>query len=229
MLDYIPGIDLGITESNIGIFLNVKVEIIPDKETSNKIVPSIVSFTNNEILIGEPAKKNIVKNYKNTINNVMFLIGKNFDVPSIQKEMKLLPYTIIKGEDNKPKIEVEYKKKKVKYTPEEILTFIFFKLKTNAEEYLKNEIDSVIISCSGYLNYIQRESINLACRIAGLKVLYFLQVSFSFLIGHNYNYCGDETNIDLILHLRGGSLIINIINRDYQLYEVLGIFGDNNI
>ena len=229
MLDYIPGIDLGITESNIGIFLNVKVEIIPDKETSNKIVPSIVSFTNNEILIGEPAKKNIVKNYKNTINNVMFLIGKNFDVPSIQKEMKLLPYTIIKGEDNKPKIEVEYKKKKVKYTPEEILTFIFFKLKTNAEEYLKMEIDSVIISCSGYLNYVQRESINLACRIAGLHVLYFQQVSLSFLIGHSYSYHVNEYDKNLILHLGGGSLVVSIINRDYYLYEVNGIFGDNNI
>ena len=104
---YCLGIDLGTTKSSVGICINGKIEIIPDKETRNKCLPSVVSFTENDILIGESAKNNLEKNYKNTIYNILLLIGKKFDDPEIQKEIKLLPYKVIKGENNKLKIEVE--------------------------------------------------------------------------------------------------------------------------
>ena len=229
MEDYSLGIDLGTTNSSIGIWINGKIEIIPDKETRSKLVPSIVSFTENEILIGEPAKNNLIKNYKNTIYNIMFLIGKKFDDPEIQKEIKLLSYIVIKGENNKLQIEVEYKKKKKRFFPEEILSFILFKLKRNAEEYLKKEITDVLISCPAYFNYFQSEAIKLACRIAGLNVMRIIGGTINFLIGYNFsNRIQGEKNI-FIFHLGGGFFDIGIITKDNDIYEVKGIYGDKNL
>ncbi len=231
MEDYSLGIDLGTTNSSIGIWINEKIEIIPDKESRSKLIPSIVSFTENEILIGEPAKNNLVKNYKNTIYNIMFLIGKKFDDPEIQKEIKLLSYNVIKGENNKPQIEVEYKKKKQRFFPEEILSFILFKLKRNAEEYLGKKFNNseVIISCSSYLNYFQKEAIKIACRIAGLNLIRIIGGINTFLIGYNLsNRIQGEKNI-LIFHLGGGFFDIGIILFYNNLCEVRGIYGDNNL
>ena len=225
------GIDLGTTESSIGILINTKIEIIPDKESRNKLIPSIVSFTENEILIGEPAKNNLVKNYKNTIYNIMFLIGKKFDDPEIQKEIKLLSYNVIKGENNKPQIEVEYKKKKQRFFPEEILSFILFKLKRNAEEYLgkKFKYSEVIISCPSYLNYFQKDAIKIACGIAGLNLIRIIGGINTFLIGYNLSKTiQGEKNI-LIFHLGGGFFDFGIILFDNNLCEVRGIYGDNNL
>ncbi len=229
MEDYSLGIDLGTTNSSIGIWINGKIEIIPDKETRSKLVPSIVSFTENEILIGEPAKNNLIKNYKNTIYNIMFLIGKKFDDPEIQKEIKLLSYIVIKGENNKLQIEVEYKKKKKRFFPEEILSFILFKLKRNAEEYLKKEITDVLISCPAYFNYFQKKAIKIACRIAGLNVIRIIGGTINFLIGYNFsNIIQGEKNI-FIFHLGGGFFDIGIITKDNDIYEVKGIYGDKNL
>ena len=110
----------------------------------------------------------------------MLLIGKKFDDPEIQKEIKLLPYKIIKGENNKLKIEVEYKKKIETFFPEEILAFILSKLKRNVKEYLGKEINDTVISCPNYFNYIQKEAIRLACTIAGLNLIRNINSIFFF-------------------------------------------------
>ena len=227
---YCLGIDLGTTKSSVGICINGKIEIIPDKETRNKFIPSVVSFTENDILIGESAKNNIEKNYKNTIYNIMILIGKKFDDPEIQKEIKLLPYKVIKGENNKLKIEVEYKKKIKTFFPEEILAFILSKLKRNVKEYLGKEINDTVISCPNYFNYIQKEAIRLACTIAGLNLIRNINGTNAFAISYYYNNIIQEEKNVLIFHLGAGFFDVGIMTIDNSLsilIEVKSICGDS--
>ena len=106
----VVGIDLGTTYSCIGVFKNGKVDVITN-ETGARITPSVVSFTKNERLVGEAAKSQIAKNYKNTVYDAKRLIGRTYDDPEVQRDIKLWPFKVIKGDNNKPKIEVEYKGK----------------------------------------------------------------------------------------------------------------------
>ena len=97
----VVGIDLGTTYSCIGVFKNGKVDVITN-ETGARITPSVVSFTKNERLVGDAAK--IAKNYKNTVDGSKRLIGRTYDDPEVQRDIKLWPFKVVKGDNNKPKI-----------------------------------------------------------------------------------------------------------------------------
>ena len=166
----IIGIDLGTTNSCAGVWRNNKVEIIPN-EIGERTTPSVVSFSNNCILVGKQAKKQITKNYNNTIYGIKRLIGRNYDDEIIQKDMKLWPFKLEKDENNKQLICVEYKNKEEKYYPEQISAMILENIKKNAEVFLGEEIKDVVITVPAYFNNAQRQATIDAGKIAGLNVM----------------------------------------------------------
>ncbi len=163
------GIDLGTTFSCIGVWQNGKVEIIPN-EMGERTTPSYVSFSGEDRYIGEGAKALVVKNPENTIFDSKRLIGRNFNDPIVQKDMKTWPFTIKKDYKNRPKIVVKYQNKNQEFFPEQISGMILSKLKTCASEFLGGrEIKDVVITVPAYFNDNQRQSTIDAGKIARFK------------------------------------------------------------
>ncbi|GFY91928.1 heat shock protein 70 (Hsp 70) family protein [Actinidia rufa] len=139
------GIDLGTTYSCVGVYRNGHVEIIANDQ-GNRITPSWVAFTDTERLIGEAAKNQAALNAERTIFDVKRLIGRKFDDPEVQRDMKLLPYKIV-NKDGKPYIEVKMKDGEVKvFSPEEVSAMILGKMKETAESYLGRKIKDAVVT-----------------------------------------------------------------------------------
>ena len=145
------GIDLGTTYSCVAVWKNGKVEVIPN-ESGNRITPSVVSFTNKERLIGDAAKNQIVKNYKNTVYDAKRLIGRLYNDKEVQEDMKLWPFKVKDDGNNSPLIEVEYLNEKKGFYPEEISSIILKYLKKISEDYIGKEVNNSIITVPAYFN-----------------------------------------------------------------------------
>jgi len=166
---YAIGIDLGTTYSCVGVWQNGKVEIIANDQ-GNRTMPSYVSFTQDERLIGEPAKTNASSNPKNTVFDSKRLIGRRYDDPKLPDILKHLSYDVV-NQDNKPMIQVEYKGETKTFSPEEIGAMILGKLKEIAEAYLGGPVVDAVITCPAYFSDSQRQATKDAGKIAGLNVL----------------------------------------------------------
>ena len=165
------GIDLGTTYSCVAVWKNGKVEVIPN-ESGNRITPSVVSFTNKERLIGDAAKNQIVKNYKNTVYDAKRLIGRLYNDKEVQEDMKLWPFKVIQDpQTKKPRIQVEYKGKTESFLPEEISACVLSKMKQIAKDYTGKEITDAIVTVPAYFNDLQRKATQAAGKIAGLNVM----------------------------------------------------------
>ncbi|KAH7845681.1 hypothetical protein Vadar_004789 [Vaccinium darrowii] len=139
------GIDLGTTYSCVGVYQNGHFEIIANDQ-GNRITPSWVAFTDTERLIGEAAKNQAALNAERTIFDVKRLIGRKFDDPEVQRDMKLLPYKIV-NKDGKPYIQVKVKDGEIKvFSPEEISAMILGKMKETAESYLGKKIKDAVVT-----------------------------------------------------------------------------------
>jgi len=163
------GIDLGTSNSCVAIYINGKVEVIAN-DVGLRTTPSYVGFTDEERLVGDPAKSVIASNVKNTIYDVKRLMGRTYDDECVQKELKNLSYKVI-NKNNKPLVEVEYKKEQKQFTPEEISAMILTKMKEVAEAFVGKTIKNVVITVPAYFNDSQRQSTKDAGAIAGLNVL----------------------------------------------------------
>ena len=133
------GIDLGTTYSCVGVWQHNQVEIISNDQ-GYRTTPSYVAFDGNEKLLGEAAKSQTAMNPKNTVFDAKRLIGRNFDDEVLQKDLKTFPFTVVKGPQNKPQIQVTFKGKEKKYFPEEISAMVLDKMKTTAEQYLGDSV-----------------------------------------------------------------------------------------
>ena len=148
------GIDLGTTYSRVGIFINGSVEIIPN-ELGDRITPIVVTFTDDDILVGEAAKNQAVLNPKRTIYGVKRLFGRKYNDKEVQMDKNLLPYDIV-DKDGKPYIQVEIKGQKKLYSPEEISAMILTKMKTAAENFLGTKVKKAVITVPAFFNDSQR-------------------------------------------------------------------------
>ena len=164
------GIDLGTTYSCVGVFKDGKVEIISNDQ-GNRTTPSYVAFTETERLIGDSAKNQAALNPKNTVFDAKRLIGRRFDDDVVQKDTKHWPFNVVKGNGNKPHIQVEYKGETKTFTPEEISSMVLVKMKETAEAFLGHSIKNAVVTVPAYFNDSQRQATKDAGAIAGLNVL----------------------------------------------------------
>ena len=163
------GIDLGTTYSCVGVWKNSQCEIIANDQGS-RTTPSYVAFTDSERLIGDAAKNQSSQNPENTIYDAKRLIGRIFNDPATQNDIKHFPFTVVE-KDNKPLIQAQYKGESKTFQPEEISSMVLIKMKEIAESYLGEKVDSAVITVPAYFNDAQRQSTKDAGQIAGLNVL----------------------------------------------------------
>ncbi len=220
------GIDLGTTYSCVGIFKNGHVEIIPN-ELGNRITPSIVSFTDEERLVGEAAKNQGAINPKRTVYSVKRLIGRKYNDKEVQLDKKLLPYDII-NKDGKPYIQVEVKNEKKIYSPEEISAQILIKMKNIAENYLGKDVKNAVITVPAYFNDSQRQSTKDAGMIAGLNVLRIINEPTAAAIAYGLDKKDKERNI-LVFDLGGGTFDVSLLTIDSGVFEVIATNGDTHL
>ena len=167
--NYIIGIDLGTTNSCVGVYKNNRVDII-ENILGKRITPSYVCYkTNSKILVGEQAKDQIINNIKNTIYDTKRLIGRNFSDEIVQKDIKLWSFTVKGNEKDKPIIEVTINKEKKILYPEQVSSIILSTLKKDAEEFLGREVNEAVITVPAYFNNNQRQSTIDAAKIAGFN------------------------------------------------------------
>jgi heat shock 70kDa protein 1/2/6/8 len=164
------GIDLGTTYSCVGVWQNDRVEIIAS-DTGNRTVPSMVSFTDTERIIGDAAKSAAAAFPRSTVFDAKRMIGREFKDPHLQADMKHFPYDVIDDGKGRPQIVVETKDGQKKFYPEEVSAMVLQKMKSIAESYLGKTVKDAVITVPAYFNDAQRQATKDAGMIAGLNVL----------------------------------------------------------
>ncbi|KAL1451969.1 hypothetical protein WDU94_006293 [Cyamophila willieti] len=222
------GIDLGTTYSCVGVFQQGKVEIIANDQ-GNRTTPSYVAFTDTERLIGDAAKNQVAMNPKNTVFDAKRLIGRKYDDPKIQADMKHWSFKVV-NDCSKPKIRVEFKEETKTFAPEEISSMVLTKMKETAEAYLGGTVRDAVITVPAYFNDAQRQATKDAGAIAGLNVLRIINepTAAALAYGLDKNLKG-ERNV-LIFDLGGGTFDVSILTIDEgSLFEVRSTAGDTHL
>ncbi len=227
-MNYSIGIDLGTTYSCAGIWRNNKVEIIPNN-MGNRTTPSVVSFFEGKRYIGEQAKKQITKNYKNTIYDIKRLIGRDFNDKMVQEDIKSWPFKVEKDSKNKPIIIVEYNNEKKKLYPEQIAAMILESLKKDAEEFLGQEVKDAVITVPAYFNNLQRQATIDAGKIAGLNVIKLINEPTAAAIAYGFENNFKEKKNVCVFDLGGGTFDVTILEIDNKKFTVKAIGGDSHL
>ncbi len=217
------GIDLGTTYSCVAVYKNNKVEIIAN-EHGHFTTPSYVSFIDDNINIGYTAKNNANLNPLNTICDAKRFIGKNFSDETVQKDKKLLQFYIKNDDiDN-----IVFSVNKNLYTPQKISSLILNYIKTVAEKYLNEKVESVVITVPAYFNDAQRSATKKAGEMAGLKVLRIINEPTAAALAYGLDKNLDEENV-LIFDLGGGTFDVSLLTLDEGMFEVKATAGNTHL
>jgi L1 cell adhesion molecule like protein len=198
------GFDIGTTTSCAAIWINDRVEIIPDSQTGSRIIPSYVSFTDEEKLVGDAAKNQSTMNPKNTVYDAKRLIGRKFTDTTVQADTKLWSFNVTSDKDNKPMINVKYKKEDKQFHPEEISAMVIQRLKETAESYLGHPLKKVVITVPAYFNDSQRQATKDAGAIAGLEVLRIINEPTAAAIAYGLDKTDSKKEKNILVFDAGG-------------------------
>ena len=213
------GIDLGTTNSCVAIMDGSQPKVIENSEGA-RTTPSIVAFTDDERLVGQPAKRQAVTNADNTIFGVKRLIGRRFDDADLAKDLKNLPFAVVDGGNGDAWVEA----KGEKYSPSQISAFILGKMKETAESYLGEEVTQAVITVPAYFNDAQRQATKDAGKIAGLEVLRIINEPTAAALA--YGLDKENTHTIAVYDLGGGTFDVTILEIDDGLFEVKSTNGD---
>ncbi|KIN65689.1 Chaperone protein DnaK [Sulfitobacter noctilucae] len=213
------GIDLGTTNSCIAIMDGSQPRVIENAEGA-RTTPSIVAFTEDERLVGQPAKRQAVTNPDNTIFGVKRLIGRRNDDADLAKDKKNLPFNVIDGGNGDAWVEARGDK----YSPSQISAFILGKMKETAESYLGEEVTQAVITVPAYFNDAQRQATKDAGKIAGLEVLRIINEPTAAALA--YGLDKENTQTIAVYDLGGGTFDVTILEIDDGLFEVKSTNGD---
>ncbi|WP_317056493.1 molecular chaperone DnaK [Roseovarius rhodophyticola] len=213
------GIDLGTTNSCVAIMDGSQARVIENSEGA-RTTPSIVAFTDDERLVGQPAKRQAVTNPENTIFGVKRLIGRREDDKDLAKDKKNMPFNVIDGGNGDAWVEA----KGEKYSPSQISAFILGKMKETAESYLGEEVTQAVITVPAYFNDAQRQATKDAGKIAGLEVLRIINEPTAAALA--YGLDKEETHTIAVYDLGGGTFDVTILEIDDGLFEVKSTNGD---
>ncbi len=219
------GIDLGTTNSCVAIMEGGKPRVIENSE-GDRTTPSIVAFTkDNEVLVGQSAKRQAVTNPQNTLFAVKRLIGRKYDDDVVQKDIGMVPYRIVKADNGDAWVEVQGKK----MAPPEISARVLMKMKKTAEDFLGEEVTEAVITVPAYFNDSQRQATKDAGRIAGLNVKRIINEPTAAALAYGLDKAGGDRKI-AVYDLGGGTFDISVIEiaevDGERQFEVLSTNGD---
>ncbi|CAF1467551.1 unnamed protein product [Rotaria sordida] len=229
-IDTVIGIDLGTTYSCVAVFKNSHVEII-ENDQGNRITPSFVTFTSNgERLIGDAAKNLLVSNPQNTIFHIKRLIGREFDDPSIQQDVKYFPFSVV-SKDNRPVVKVKIGFTEKLFTPEEISAMILGKMREIAETYLGKKVKNAVVTVPAYFNNAQRQATKDAGIIAGLNVVGIINEPTAAAIAYGLDRVRNEkgSHTVLVFDLGGGTFDVSLLILDDGTFEVVATNGNTHL
>ncbi|CAJ2669455.1 unnamed protein product [Trifolium pratense] len=226
------GIDLGTTYSCVAVWQsqNNRAEIIHN-EQGNRTTPSFVAFTDDQRLIGDAAKNQAASNPANTIFDAKRLIGRKYSDSVIQNDIKLWPFKVFAGTDDKPQILVKYKGEEKRFCAEEISSMVLTKMREIAEKYLASPVKNAVVTVPAYFNDSQRKATKDAGLIAGLDVMRIINEPTAAALAYGLQKradCVDERNI-FIFDLGGGTFDVSLLTIKNNVFDVKATAGDTHL
>lgn len=217
---HVIGIDLGTTNSCVAIMEGKQPKVLENSEGS-RTTPSVVAFTKDvERITGMPAKRQAVTNAQNTLSATKRLIGRRFEDPEVQKDMKNLSYKIVKASNGDAWVEAQGKV----YSPSQIGAFVLMKMKETAESYLGTKVKNAVITVPAYFNDSQRQATKDAGQIAGLNVLRVINEPTAAALAYGMDKSDDK--VIAVFDLGGGTFDISILEIQKGVFEVKSTNGD---
>ena len=218
----IIGIDLGTTNSCVSVMEGNEPVVIPNSE-GKRTTPSVVAFVKGgERKVGDPAKRQAITNPENTIYSIKRFMGNRFD--EVSKEVKRVPYTVVKGDNNSPRVSIEDRK----YSPQEISAMILQKMKKTAEDFIGQEVSGAVITVPAYFNDAQRQATKEAGEIAGLKVERIINEPTAAALAYGMDKSGKDMKI-VVFDFGGGTHDVSILELGDGVFEVLSTDGDTHL
>ena len=218
----IIGIDLGTTNSCVSVMEGNEPVVIPNAE-GNRTTPSIVAFIEGgERKVGDSAKRQAITNPEKTIYSIKRFMGESF--AKMAKEIKNVPYKVVKGDNNTPRVEIDGRK----YTPQEISAMVLQKMKKTAEDYLGTTVSEAVVTVPAYFNDAQRQATKEAAEIAGLKVSRIINEPTAAALAYGIDK-GDIDRTIAVFDLGGGTFDVSILELGDGVFEVKSTNGDTHL
>ncbi len=218
----IIGIDLGTTNSCVAVMEGNEPVVIPNSE-GKRTTPSIVAFVENgERKVGDPAKRQAITNSKKTIFSIKRFMGETYD--KVTKEIKRVSYTVVKGDNNTPRVKIDDRQ----YSPQEISAMILQKMKKTAEDYLGQEVTDAVITVPAYFSDSQRQATKEAGEIAGLNVKRIINEPTAASLAYGLDKKSQDLKI-AVFDLGGGTFDISILELGDGVFEVKSTNGDTHL